>query len=141
MATRQRVPRRVRRDQRAAAYHADRLSKARTPEQQYRAAADALVSAVKHHGKRHQARDLREDIAGHATKGLDKAGFEGRRREHQLNRLAEPGTDLGRLGVALMVLQGVIGRLPDTESDRLYQHYSQHFLSETRQIESRGGGR
>ncbi|MCA1191645.1 hypothetical protein [Saccharopolyspora sp. 6V] len=137
MATRQRVPRRVRRDQRAAAEFSARLSKARSPKEQYRVAADALVSALKHHGSKKQARDLREQLVQHAENGMATADLPDKSRDHLRRQLDEkPG-----VGVALAVLQSVIDRLPSTERDRLFVHYSQHFLAESRQIESRGGGR
>ena len=140
MATRQRVPRRIRRDRRAAAFHSDRMHRATTPVEQYRAAADALVSALRHHGTRREVRDLRDEVVAHARNGIDRVWITGRRRESQLTRLAEAGRDARGLGEVLAVLQGVIRAFPDTERDRMFVHYSEHFSAEARRFESRGGG-
>lgn len=141
MPTARREPRRVRRARRAAAFHAARTRKADTPFRLYRAAADALVSAMRHHSSGQEVREMRDELVEHVEQVMQQAETTGSRRDFQRQRLASPGTDVQRLGIALMCLQGAITRLTDTERDRLFGHYSEHFSAESQRIVSRGGDR
>ncbi|MGW1676007.1 hypothetical protein [Saccharopolyspora sp. NPDC002376] len=136
-----RLSRKERRANRSAAFHADRARKATSSIASFRAAADALVSAAKHAKVNRTARDLREQIAEHVHQAMDKAGVQGKSRDLYLQKLAEPGTEVERLGRALMCLQGAIKQLPDTERDRLIEHYITHFENEKNRINALGGVR
>lgn len=140
-AAARREPRRLRRARRAAAFHTERQQRATTQLAQFRAATDALVSAIRHTSSASTARALRHDVTGHVHQALDRAEVGDASRALYEQKLASAGTEVQRLGVALMCLQGVINRLPTTERDRLFKHYTAYFQAETGQIESHGGAR
>lgn len=141
MTTVRREPRRVRRARRAAAFHAARSTQAATPAARFRAAADALVSAAKHTRRTRTVRELREDMVEHVDRALDEANVSESSRAHYQQRMRASGSDVQRLGVAVMCLQGVINRLPATERDRLFEHYTDNFESEIKQFHAVGGAR
>lgn len=142
MATTKREPQRVRRARRRAAYHADRARKAATPGEQYRAAEDALVSAVVHSRRPSgNARAVHADVAEHARKVLDRLELRSASAQLAEHHLTRSGTDRQRLAAALMCLRGLIARLPDTERDRLYEHYARHLTEEAHRINTQGGER
>lgn len=140
--TARREPRRVRSARRRTAYHADRARKAATPAERYRAAEDALVSAAVHAKQSARtARDLRSDVTEHVRRVLGRTEPSPSITQLYEDKLASSGSDVRRLASALMCLRGAIARLPDTERDRLYDHYSTHFNEEIRRIEAKGGDR
>lgn len=134
-----REPRKIRRARRAAAFHSERAQTASTPVQRYRAGADALVSAAKHTRGSKTAGALRGEVTEHVHQALEQAESTGRSRELYLSKLSERGTEVQRLGIALMCLQGAINQLVGTERDRLFEHYATHFSSEAQRIERSGG--
>lgn len=141
-STARREPRRVRSARRRTAFHSDRARKAATPAERYRAAEDALASAAAHARQpARTARGLLADITEHVRRVLSRT--EPSRSITQLyeQKLAAPGPDVRRLASALMCLRGAIARLPSTERDRLYEHYTTHFNEEIRRIEAKGGDR
>jgi hypothetical protein len=139
--TARREPKRVRSTRRRAAHHADRARKATTPAERYKAAEDALSSAAAHSRQSARtARSLREDLAGHIRRVLDRAELNAASVALYEQKLAAPGTDLQRLATALMCLRGAISRLSTTDRDRLFEHYTRHFDEEIRRIDAIGGG-
>lgn len=141
MTTARRIPRKLRRARRAAAFHADRAAKASTPLARYRASVDALVSAAKHAKSKQAALNLREEVAEHVDQALEAADLSENSRALYVAKLIEPGTDVQRLGKALMCLQGAINHMPGTERDRLFEFYSQQFSAEAGRIDTLGGVR
>ncbi|GAA2773871.1 hypothetical protein [Saccharopolyspora taberi] len=141
MPTARRTPRKLRRFQRAAAFHNARATTASTPAAQFRAAADALISAAKHTRNIKQVRDLRQQIAQHAKWALEASGANDKSRAHGEQTLAKPGSESQRLGIAVMVLQGAINALPATERDSKFEFYIEQFKSESSRIDTLGGVR
>ncbi|RCW45138.1 hypothetical protein DFQ14_103102 [Halopolyspora algeriensis] len=140
MATTRREPQRVRRARRRAAYHADRARKATTPAQRYRVAEDALVSAVAHAPQpAGTARTVHGEVAEHARKVLERLELGSASAALAEHHLSRSGTERQRLAAALMCLRGLIARLPDTERDRLYEHYARHLDEEAHRISTQRG--
>lgn len=136
-----RVPRKLRRFRRAAAFHSARATTASSPPDQFRAAADALISAAAHTKNTEQVRGLREQIAQHARWALEAVGANDKSRAHGEQALAKPGSESQRLGIAVMVLQGAINGLPATERDSKFEFYSQQFAEEASRVDTLGGVR
>lgn len=135
--TARREPRRVRSARRRTAFHADRSRKATTPAERYRVAEDALASAAAHASQpARTARKLSADIAEHVRRVLARTAPSSSSTALYEQKLMTPGRDVRRLASALMCLRGAIARLPDTERDRLYEHYAKHFNEEIHRIES-----
>lgn len=141
MTTARRIPRKVRRAHRAAAFHAARTAKAATPADRFRATADALISAAAHTNTVKVARDLREQLADHVRQALKESGASGNSIALYEQQLSAQGSEVHRLGRAVMCLQGAIERLSGTERDRLYEHYIEHFQAEAHRINTTGGVR
>ncbi len=142
MATTKREPKRVRSARRRAAHHADRARKATSPLEQYRAAQDALVSAVAH--SRQPARTARaqyEEIADHVRRVLAQVELGESRTALYEHKLTRYGSELAGLGSALMCLRGAIAHLDDTERHRLFEHYARHLSEEAHRINTQGGQR
>lgn len=139
LAIREREPRRVRSARRRAAYHADRKRRASNPVERFKAARAALLSAVAHaRNPARAARSVASDVATHAREVMARAELAGASKQLYERRLAGPGTDRERLGAALTCLDGAIGRLPDTERERVYEHYAHDLADEARRIEEEG---
>ena len=136
-----RVPRKLRRFRRAAAFHNARATTAGTPSAQFRAAADALISAAAHTKNTEKVRDLREQIAQHAKWALEASGANDKSRAHGEQTLSKPGSESQRLGIAVMVLQGAISALPATERDSKFEFYTEQFKFESHRIDTLGGVR
>ncbi|MBA8825308.1 hypothetical protein FHX42_002659 [Saccharopolyspora lacisalsi] len=142
MATTKREPKKVRSTRRRAAHHADRARRATTPVERYRAAQDALVSATAH--SRTPARVARahyDEVANHVRRVLAQVELGEASTALYEHKLTQVGTDLARLGAALMCLRGAIAHLPDTERDRLYEHYARYLSEEAHRINTEGGER
>lgn len=141
-STARREPKRVRSARRRAAHHADRARKATTPAEHFLAVEYALRSAAAHSRRQARvARELREDLVQHVRRVLDRVEPGEKSRALYEQKLAEPGRDVQRLSTALACLRGAIAQLPDTERDRLFEHYTQHFTAEVRRITEEGGAR
>lgn len=137
MPTRPRDRRRVRSARRRAAYHANRARKAASPAQRFKAAEDAVLSAATHaRNPAHVARSVSGDVAAHAREAMAHAELGAASAALYEHKLTRPGTELDRLGAALMCLRSAIARLPDTDRDQLYEHYARELMNETRRIEN-----
>ncbi|SDP96720.1 hypothetical protein SAMN04487905_12128 [Actinopolyspora xinjiangensis] len=142
MATTKREPKRVRSMRRRSAHHADRARKASTPVERFRAAQDALLSAVAHsRAPARTARGKYEEIAEHVRRVLDRGEPNAASAALYDSKLKQSGTDSARLGNALMCLRGAISLLPETERDRLFEHYARHLGEEAQLIDAEGGDR
>ncbi|MCI2421539.1 hypothetical protein MOQ72_29300 [Saccharopolyspora sp. K220] len=140
--TARREPKRVRSARRRAAHHAERTRKATTAAERYQAAEYALRSAAAHARSRARvARQLREDVVGHARRVLDRVEPSDNSTALYEQKLTAAGPDLQRLSTALMCLRGAIAQLPNTERDRLFEHYTEHFTAEVHRINGEGGAR
>lgn len=126
---RKRERRAVRQGRHRAAFHADRARRAETPSQQFKAAEDRLLSAVKH-AKR--GRGVTHEVTSLAREAADSAELRPASRELYETKLADPD-----LGTALMCLRSAIDRQPDTDRDRLLAHYAGELTREAAEIEGR----
>ncbi|NYH79017.1 hypothetical protein FHR84_002351 [Actinopolyspora biskrensis] len=142
MTTTKREPRKVRSLRRRTAHHADRARKASTPVERFRAAQDALLSAVTHsRGPGRAAREQHAEISEHVRRVLERAEPNPASAALYDSKLNQSGTDSARLGNALMCLRGAISLLSEAERDRLFEHYARHLGEEAQRIDAEGGDR
>ncbi|MGI5208958.1 hypothetical protein ACQEU6_46270 [Spirillospora sp. CA-108201] len=132
------VRRRERSAARRAAWHAERLQRARTAEERLAAAAAFLTSAAAHARGAGAAKQAAAEVAEHARQVMGRAALpEASRRLHEA-KLTAGGTEAARLSSALMVLRSAIARLPESDRDRLRDFYAGELAAEAARI---GGGR
>lgn len=118
------VRRRERSAARRAAWHADRIGRARTPAERLAAASAYLVSAAAHARGAGAARAAAAEVAEHARQVMARAALpEASRRLHEA-KLTAGGTEVARLSAALMVLRSAIARLPESQRDQVCEFYA-----------------
>lgn len=131
--------RRERSAARRAAWHADRIRRARTPKDRLVAASAYLVAAAAHARGAGAAREAATEVAQHARQVIARAALPKASRDLHEAKLRAGGTEAARLSAALMVLRSAISRLSDqAEQDRLRDHYATELARQAARI---GGAR
>lgn len=131
------VRRRERSAVRRAAWHTERIGRARTAQERLTAAAAFLISAATHARGAGAARAAAAEVAEHARQVIGRAPLSPASRRLHEEKLTAGGTEAARLANALMVLRSAIARLPEADRDRLREFYAGELAAEATRI----GGR